>query len=72
MEAIMTETKTDFYTVKQVSEMLQVAISTVHGYIKDSLLDAYQIGGRGPWRISVKEYDDFLERHTVYPTTEGN
>ncbi len=53
--------KKSFYTVKDVSEALEVSISTVHVYIKDGIVDAYQVQGRGPWRIKPIEYERLLE-----------
>jgi len=48
-----------FYYIKEVADELQVAVSTVHRYIEDGLLKAYQIGGRGPWRIKPGEFKKF-------------
>ena len=54
----MSDKKT-FYSIKEVSERLRVAVSTVHRYIADGLLDAYQIGGRGPWRVRAESFEKF-------------
>jgi len=52
----MNKKKKDFYTVKDVAELLGVSISKVHTYIKKDQIEAYQILGNGPYRISPDEF----------------
>jgi len=51
----------DFYTIKEIAELLSVSVSTVHRYIDDGYLHAYRIANRGPYRIKKKEYKRFLK-----------
>jgi excisionase family DNA binding protein len=58
----MMNEKKKFYRIRDVAEELDIAISTVHRYIADGLLKAYQIQGRGPWRIKPDEFKRFTNR----------
>lgn len=49
-----------FYTVKDVANELHVSVSTVHNYIRDGLLKAHQMHGKGIWRIKPSEYRRFI------------
>jgi len=51
--------KREFYYIKEAADRLRVAVSTVHRYITDGLLEAYQVGGRGPWRIRAESFEKF-------------
>jgi excisionase family DNA binding protein len=56
--------KADYYTVAEVSELLGVAISTIHNYINRGYLRAYRFAGSGPYRIKKTEYDRFVSEET--------
>lgn len=55
--------KKTYYTVRDVARALEVGTSTVHSYIKRGQLQAYQIAGRGPYRIKTEEYQRFLKEN---------
>lgn len=57
------EAEKDFYSIREIADLLHVAISTVHRYIEDKLLDAYQIGGRGPWRVKKEVFQGFISKN---------
>ena len=49
-----------FLTVKDVAETLQVRDTTVHALIKRGELRAFQIGGRGVWRIGREDLEAYI------------
>lgn len=53
-------TKRRFLTMAQVAEELNVKQSLVQGLIKTRELRAFQVGGRGMWRIGRQDVDDFI------------
>lgn len=50
-----------FLTVEQVAEELNVSAVQVRALVKTGELRAIQVGGRGMWRIGVKDLEDFIE-----------
>lgn len=44
----------------QVAEELNVKQSLVQGLIKTGELRAFQVGGRGMWRIGRQDVDDYI------------
>lgn len=51
-----------FLTIEQVAEDLNVKPPLVRALIKSGELRAIQVGGRGMWRIGVKDLEDYLEQ----------
>ncbi len=52
-----------YYSITEVSKILDVSISTVHRYLNENLLNAYRPAGRGPWRVPVESLRDFQNNH---------
>lgn len=50
------------YTLKEVTEILQVSRRTVYNYIKADQLKAAKIGSG--WRVTQRALDEFLENGT--------
>lgn len=50
-----------FLTVEQVAEELNVSPVQMRALVKTGELRAIQVGGRGMWRIGVKDLEDFIE-----------
>ena len=53
-------TKTRFLTMAQVAEELNVKQSLVQGLIRTGELRAFQVGGRGMWRIGRQDVEDYI------------
>lgn len=51
-----------FLTIAQVADELNVKQSLVQGLIRSSELRAFQVGGRGLWRIGRQDIEDYIER----------
>lgn len=51
-----------FLTIAQVAEELTVGVPTVRQLIKTGELRALQIGGRGIWRIAIKDLEDYIDQ----------
>ena len=49
-------------TIEQVAEELAVGIPTVRQLLKSGELRGFQLGGRGIWRIGVKDLEDYIEQ----------
>lgn len=49
-----------FLTVEQVAEELNVSPVQVRALLKTGELRAIQVGGRGMWRIGIKDLEDFI------------
>lgn len=49
-----------FLTLAQVAEELNVKQSLVQGLIKSGELRAFQLGGRGLWRIGRQDVEDYI------------
>jgi excisionase family DNA binding protein len=54
--------QTRFLTLAQVAEELNVKQSLVQGLIRTGELRAFQVGGRGLWRIGRQDVEDYIER----------
>lgn len=54
-------TQPRFLTLAQVAEELNVKHSLVQGLIRTGELRAFQIGGRGMWRIGREDVEDYIE-----------
>lgn len=49
-----------FLTLAQVAEELNVKQSLVQGLIRTGELRAFQVGGRGMWRIGRQDVEDYI------------
>lgn len=61
-------TQPRFLTLAQVADELNVKQSLVQGLIRTGELRAFQVGGRGLWRIGRRDIEDYIEkayRHTA-------
>ena len=56
------------YTLKEVTEILQVSRRTVYNYIKADKLHAFKMGKY--WRVTEESLRDFIGRDT--PVVDGN
>lgn len=52
--------KKDFYTAREVADILRVNIMTIYRYIKAGKIEAHKIGKE--FRISKDEFDKFLNK----------
>lgn len=51
-----------FLTLAQVAEELNVKQSLVKGLIRTGELRAFQVGGRGLWRIARQDVEDYIDQ----------
>ena len=58
-----------FLTLAQVAEELNVKHSLVQGLIRTGELRAFQVGGRGMWRIGRQDVEDYITE--AYRRTEA-
>ena len=58
-----------FLTMAQVADELNVKQSLVQGLIRTGELRAFQVGGRGLWRIGRQDVEDYIEQ--AYRRTAG-
>ncbi|RAX15986.1 helix-turn-helix domain-containing protein [Pseudarthrobacter sp. AG30] len=49
-----------FLTIAQVADELNVKQSLVQGLIRTGVLRAFQVGGRGMWRIGRQDVEDYV------------
>nr|WP_157243175.1 helix-turn-helix domain-containing protein [Pseudarthrobacter sp. GA104] len=47
-------------TIEQAAEELNVSHSQIRALLKTGELRAIQVGGRGMWRIGVKDLEDYI------------
>lgn len=55
--------KQEFLTVKDVSDLLKLSIITIYKYIRERKLDAIEFGGH--YRIHIASLNKFIEDHKV-------
>ena len=55
-------TKPRFLTMAQVADELNVKQSLVQGLITTGELRAFQVGGRGMWRIGHQDVEDYIDQ----------
>lgn len=60
-----------FLTLNEVAERYRVTYPTVYDWVATGRLPAFQIGGRGKWRVSVEELRR-VEAGDVAPATDGS
>ncbi|TQJ36757.1 helix-turn-helix domain-containing protein [Arthrobacter sp. SLBN-122] len=51
-----------FLTMAQVADELNVKQSLVQGLIRTGELRAFQVGGRGMWRIGRRDVEDYIDQ----------
>lgn len=51
-----------FLTMTQVAEELNVKQSLVQGLIRTGELRAFQVGGRGLWRVGRQDVEDYINQ----------
>lgn len=54
--------QTRFLTLEQVADELNVKQSLVQGLIRAGELRAFQVGGRGLWRIGRQDVEDYINQ----------
>lgn len=64
----MTETE-QYYTIKEVAEILKVAYLTVYRWVKDGKIEAYKLGKE--YRIKKIDIEKFVEG-SKYQTESKN
>lgn len=52
----------EFYTAKEIAEILKVHHRTVFRYIKSGKLKATKIVEGGNWRIKKEDFDKFINK----------
>jgi excisionase family DNA binding protein len=55
-------TPSRFLTLAQVADELNVKQSLVQGLIRTGELRAFQVGGRGLWRIGRQDVEDYIDQ----------
>ena len=53
----------NFLTVQEVSELLRLSVLTIYKYIKSGELEALEFGGH--YRVSKPSFATFIKNHTV-------
>lgn len=51
-----------FLTLAQVADELNVKQSLVQGLIRTGEMRAFQVGGRGMWRIGRQDVEDYIDQ----------
>lgn len=57
-----------FLTLTDVTEILNVSMPQAYALVHNGDLRAMQIGGRGQWRISQDDLEEYIQR--MYAETE--
>lgn len=52
--------KRRFLTISQAAEELNVSDSQIRALLKTGELHGIQVGGRGVWRIGVRDIEEFI------------
>lgn len=50
-----------FMTLTDVAEELQISTAAVRNMVLKGELEAFQIGGRGQWRVDSQKFEQFIE-----------
>jgi excisionase family DNA binding protein len=56
-------TKTNFLTVKEVSELLKLSVLTIYKYIRERRLEVVEFGGH--YRIDKLSLEKFIDSHRI-------
>lgn len=51
-----------FLTLADVAEQLQISAAACSALVHSGELPAFQIGGRGQWRIDEQKFEEFIEQ----------
>lgn len=51
-----------FMTLTDVAEELQISTAAVRNMVLRGELEAFQIGGRGQWRVDSQKFEEFIEQ----------
>lgn len=51
-----------FMTLTDVAEELQISTAAVRTMVLKGELEAFQIGGRGQWRVDSEKFENFIEQ----------
>jgi len=51
-----------FMTLTDVAEELQISTAAVRTMVLKGELEAFQIGGRGQWRVDSQKFEEFIEQ----------
>lgn len=55
-----------FLTLADVAEQLQISAAACYSLVHSGELPAFQIGGRGQWRVDENKFEEFIEeRHAA-------
>lgn len=57
-----------FYTLADVSEILNISSAQVYALVRRNDIRAVKIGGRGQWRVEASELEAYIKR--LYTATE--
>lgn len=58
-----------FLTLADVTEILNISMPQAYALVRGGDLRALQIGGRGQWRVSETDLDDYVQR--MYDETQA-
>lgn len=58
----MADEKRRFLTMEQVAEELNVGVPLVRALLRTGEMRGLQVGGRGMWRVSTADLEDYLQR----------
>jgi excisionase family DNA binding protein len=58
-----------FLTLTDVTEILNISMPQAYALVHSGELRGMQIGGRGQWRVSEADLDDYVER--MYAETQA-
>jgi excisionase family DNA binding protein len=54
-----------FLTLADVAELLNTSSAQVYAMVRRGDLPAIKIGGRGQWRVSVADFEDYIAQQRV-------
>ena len=54
-----------FLTLADVAEILSTSVAQVYAMVRRGDLPAIKIGGRGQWRVSAGDLEDYIQQQRV-------
>ena len=54
-----------FLTLPDVAEILNTSVAQVYAMVRRGDLPAIKIGGRGQWRVSETDFEDYIAHQRV-------
>jgi len=54
-----------FLTLADVAEILNTSVAQVYAMVRRGDLPAIKIGGRGQWRVSEGDFEDYIAQQRV-------